>query len=889
MLSQVGLAVLLLVGASQFTPETMSSGFQEADAKLNAVYKEMMAAIPEEARERLKAAQLAWIPYRDLASELEADLAAKNGNGPAAFDASMTYLTRTQVKWIQLVYTGDWKAIQEYGMSSTVEQYASWLAEADKSLNRVYDDVTRTLGSDTQSKIKGIQLKWLPYRDRMRAFQEECCKEPERKRVYADALTTKLIINQKTRLEAIAVPWDLGGILDALEGSESSPGKANTVFGALGMRGKPAVPLLVELIKGGNPSYQEMAVHVLAGMGTDAADAAPVLRQVLVGELGGGAAVYGARRALGRMGSVGLPILMEALRERKPDDSMIIAEGFRELGAAAVPGLTKEYETASPDYRVNIARALGFVGPEGRNAVPMLIASLEGAGDALRAEIASALGGIGEPAETIRPALIQLLLEPGVQKGERTPRASAAQALAKIRPITGDAVSALKQTVLLPEFAADAAALSLSTMDSEAGVAALVELAANPDANVRARVMEPLGRVAAKYAAAADALATALNDPDDGVRGKAARALGETGDASIASQLETLKDPEFSFVKAAAARPGFGALGMKAVEPLRALLTSEDPEIRAKAALMGSAIQDWDSAGVPELIAKLSSADRREVEIAIQALGRLGARAHQAVKPLQELLARGDKSFAEAAKGALERIGAGAEGVDYRLEVKAAGAGHDEYLRYQWTLFIDAAAFPLAPLDVEQKHPWPDRYGFEAESLKVRWVAPGRFLEVFWTTCTQGSGHYLAYSTVLLEMGESGWREVFRHSGEGYSRGGPEDASEVEHTFRYDAATETLLLHKKAWRVGEDNDVQIIEWPCVLSEGELKCLAGRDYREFPEPVTLEELKKGFPDIEKLRKLNPGLSDSEPFSGRLLIRDDVPPFEAYTGVLFSLGS
>jgi len=886
MLSQVGLAVLFVVSATQFKPETMSPGFQEADAELNAVYKEMMAVIPEEARERLKAAQLAWLPYRDLASELEADFGARGGRAQEAFDASMTYLTRKQVQWLRLVYTGDWVAIQEYGWPTTVEQYASWLVEADKSLNRAYEEVVRMLGDNPQSKVKALQLKWLPYRDRMREFQEVCCKEPGRRQVYADALTTKLTIDQKIRLEAVLVPWNLDGILEALRGSESSPGKAGVVFGALGMRGKPAVPLLVALIKGDNRSYQESAVHTLAGMGMDAADAAPVLRQVLVGEIGGGAGVYGARRALGRMGNVGLPILMEILREREPNNSMIIAEGFRELGALAAPALMKDYETASPAYRINIARALHFVGPAARDAVPMLLASLEGADDALRAEIAFALGGIGEPVEVVGPALIELLVEPGVQKGEKTPRNSAAWALAQIRPITADAIAALKQTVLLQEYAARTAASSLALMDSEEAVLALVELADNPDVNVRLRVMEPLGRAAAKHPPAAAALADALNDPDDNVRGVAARALGETGESSIAPQLEALKDPEFSFVKAAGARPGFGALGVKALEPLRALLKSDDPEIRAKAALMGSAIQDWDSAGVPELIAKLSSADTREVKIAIDALGDLGARAHQAAKPLQALLGREDT--AEAAKGALERIGAETEGIDYRLEVKEAGPGRDKYLRYQWTLLIDAATFSLAPIDAEQKSRWPDRYGVEADSLKVRWVTPGRFLEVFWTTCSQGSGRYLAYSTLLLEMGESGWREVFRHTGEGYSRGGGDDASEVEHTFRYDAATETLFLHEKARRVGEDNEARITEWPCVLSEGELKCQTGKEYVEFPKPVTLEELKKGPLDIEKLKRLNPGWDPAAPFSGRLVVADDVPPFEPYTGVLFSIG-
>lgn len=44
-------------------------GFEQADAELNKVYKELMKQLPPEHQAKLKTAQLAWLKYRDATCE----------------------------------------------------------------------------------------------------------------------------------------------------------------------------------------------------------------------------------------------------------------------------------------------------------------------------------------------------------------------------------------------------------------------------------------------------------------------------------------------------------------------------------------------------------------------------------------------------------------------------------------------------------------------------------------------------------------------------------------------------------------------------------------------------------------------------------------------------
>jgi uncharacterized protein YecT (DUF1311 family) len=60
-----------------------AAAFQKADAQLNKVYAQVVAKLDEEGQAKLKAAQRAWIAFRDAQAELEAD-AMRDGTGATA-------------------------------------------------------------------------------------------------------------------------------------------------------------------------------------------------------------------------------------------------------------------------------------------------------------------------------------------------------------------------------------------------------------------------------------------------------------------------------------------------------------------------------------------------------------------------------------------------------------------------------------------------------------------------------------------------------------------------------------------------------------------------------------------------------------------------------------
>lgn len=68
--------------------------FEVADAKLNKAYKQLMGKLDKPAQAKLKAAQLAWITFRDAQAALEADLDGRGGTiAPTLYNVCRTDLT----------------------------------------------------------------------------------------------------------------------------------------------------------------------------------------------------------------------------------------------------------------------------------------------------------------------------------------------------------------------------------------------------------------------------------------------------------------------------------------------------------------------------------------------------------------------------------------------------------------------------------------------------------------------------------------------------------------------------------------------------------------------------------------------------------------------------
>jgi uncharacterized protein YecT (DUF1311 family) len=83
--------------------------FETADKALNSVYKKLSGKIDEESQAKLKAAQKAWIVFRDAEAELIADIGARGGSMYSMiYDGERATLTKARTAELQ-------KILKEYG------------------------------------------------------------------------------------------------------------------------------------------------------------------------------------------------------------------------------------------------------------------------------------------------------------------------------------------------------------------------------------------------------------------------------------------------------------------------------------------------------------------------------------------------------------------------------------------------------------------------------------------------------------------------------------------------------------------------------------------------------------------------------------------------------
>lgn len=257
---------------------------------------------------------------------------------------------------------------------------------------------------------------------------------------------------------------------------------------------------------------------------------------------------------------------------------------------AAVYPLLDDLESLDPGVRIGALMALRELGAVAWPAVPVLIEALSDPLVGVRKGAAGALGGIGPAAADAVPALTRALADP-----HRFVRSWAAMALFEIGPAAKPASAALVRMLRsdaenLRGRAWCASAFPKLGSDPDLAVPALKRaLEKDPSEEVRAVAvlsLESYGLAATSRGATA-ALAEALADPHWKVRGNAACALPEVGEAAetALSRLAGALRDTAPYVRGCAAQ-ALGELGLRAGElahELEPLLADEDAHVRARA------------------------------------------------------------------------------------------------------------------------------------------------------------------------------------------------------------------------------------------------------------------------------------------------------------------
>jgi HEAT repeat protein len=378
----------------------------------------------------------------------------------------------------------------------------------------------------------------------------------------------------------------------------------------LGALGKPAVPFLLGVIRGGKLSRRRFALWALGRIGPEAESAVGVLIELL--QTSDEALHPLAREALANIGLAAIPQLLACLKDSL--NQQIGVQALERMGVLAVPDLLEALQGEESRSHPTIVRVLAAIvqGDEefpGDDLIFTLQSCLCATDAQLRQAAVEATSALGEKRETLIVNLLPLLKDEDELVRGRTIDALVSIGEAAVPPLVatlaGDEVDVRRE-----------AAEALAKM-GESAVAGLCEALRSEAPEVRREAARTLGRIGhfgGSAKSAVPALIEALED--ETTRCAAAFALGEIC-ASLAHSVPALiglladSDREARWWSAHAlgaiarriSRHGSGTIVYDAVFELAAALDDECEEVREKAAWALTGLGQGARLAISELMA----------------------------------------------------------------------------------------------------------------------------------------------------------------------------------------------------------------------------------------------------------------------------------------------
>lgn len=274
-----------------------------------------------------------------------------------------------------------------------------------------------------------------------------------------------------------ALPTLVEDLRRAIERDDQNSIGSIRILGAMGADAKPAVPLLIRALRGSNWQRHGEAAVALEQIGPEAREAIPALIEVLEGEDGPSEGSYAvsALSAMGPSARKAVPAILDVIK-------------------LCHSPCSDETEGSEDETRQNAHAALCRIDP---HFVPELLKTLgdEEEDPRIRAEAAEALGRIGTLAKPAVPLMARIVSD------EQEP-------------------DELRQKTMW--------ALSELGTNAREAIPQLVELL-NRGEYFRRALFDTLGAAGPAASAAIPDLIKALQDPDNGIKDEAARALGAMG------------------------------------------------------------------------------------------------------------------------------------------------------------------------------------------------------------------------------------------------------------------------------------------------------------------------------------------------------------------------
>jgi predicted Zn finger-like uncharacterized protein len=445
---------------------------------------------------------------------------------------------------------------------------------------------------------------------------------------------------------------------------------ANTL-GKIGQDARVTYPTLEQLTKEDQPDIKKAATEAMKKIGR------PVktdVKGLLIPALKHPSSNYRAAATaclwmLNRDARDAVDALAEALSDTDPLVASTAALTLAAIGPEAddaVPALIKALSNQSDEVlRMHAAYALGEIGAMSRenakttakeaprakkDAPPALKAALDDKRPSVRLHAAKALWEITHDPQDVLETLTHLLEDKDVPSAFAL---SAVETLTEVGPKCGDAGKHIemlrKHTVpALTRLMADGedavkltavVALGVIGKEGREGVARLIDMLSEPDAEIRAAAIEALVNIAAaeqkaKIGIRAKVAYAALlfawkADSNEAVRQRAnlAKQKLQPGAADVPELLDVIGDKSQSLAFRQAAAQVLGLVGQEAkghIERMSKLLTADEPGVRALVALALGELGLDGKAAIRPLIAALKDQDGYVRVAVVQALGEIG-------------------------------------------------------------------------------------------------------------------------------------------------------------------------------------------------------------------------------------------------------------------------
>jgi HEAT repeat protein len=451
-------------------------------------------------------------------------------------------------------------------------------------------------------------------------------------------------------------PATLDVLLDALQDRHSDVREqAAGVLGSLGFRDRRIVLPLAERLRDPNDSVRTQAAWALQGLAPDVRLILPDLQRAITDA--NPAVRLHAVTFLGSLGGPGLPLLLQALKDKDATVQRQAVASLQKIDVddeTLIGAVAPLLQSDSTDLRRDAVAVLHRCGAP---ALPHLVRALRDSSPEVREQVVLALQDVGADDKELHKALLEAL-----QDKDAFVRAGALAALLRFGTKSLPQIEAgMKDGSPLVR---KVAAAALGRFGSLQTVPLLIKALGDEDDKVWDEARKSLTDMKVDNKQLLALLKPALKDPERSVRKGTAFIMRRFGADGVPPLLEALKDPDPGVNYAAAyALDDIGGPARAAIPALVDAGTSHaDKKVRdmARKALMKMHGQGdfWENPrdGVPGLIDLLDAPDAPTRYGAAVTLAVIGPLAQDAVPALTKMLKDHSSNVAQAAKFALERI-----------------------------------------------------------------------------------------------------------------------------------------------------------------------------------------------------------------------------------------